>query len=119
MRQRVNIARALAADPDVLLLDEPFSGLDAQTREIMQAELLKIWDERKKTAIFVTHQIDEAVYLADRVVAFSTCPARIVQEWEIAFDRPRSLDIKQTPEHRRLENEIWQVLRREATRGPI
>lgn len=113
MRQRVNIARALAADPAVLLLDEPFSGLDAQTREIMQSELLKIWDERKKTAIFVTHQIDEAVYLADRVVAFGARPARIVQEWRIPFPRPRSLEIKHSPEHRRIEDEIWKVLRRE------
>jgi NitT/TauT family transport system ATP-binding protein len=115
MRQRVNIARALAADPDVLLLDEPFSGLDAQTRETMQSELLKVWDERKKTAIFVTHQIDEAVFLADRVVAFSARPARIVQEWRIPFDRPRSLDLKHSAEHRRIEDEIWQVLRREGS----
>ncbi|WP_216671122.1 ABC transporter ATP-binding protein [Mangrovicoccus sp. HB161399] len=113
MRQRVNIARALAADPAVLMLDEPFSGLDAQTRETMQGELLKIWDERKKTAIFVTHQIDEAVYLADRVIAFSKCPARIVAEWEIPFPRPRPLSIKHSDEHRRIENEIWKVLQRE------
>jgi NitT/TauT family transport system ATP-binding protein len=113
MRQRVNIARALAADPEVLLLDEPFSGLDAQTREVMQSELLKIWDERKKTAIFVTHQIDEAVYLADRVIAFSQRPARIVQEWRIPFERPRHLELKHSPEHRRIEDEIWQVLRKE------
>jgi NitT/TauT family transport system ATP-binding protein len=111
MRQRVNIARALAADPEVLLLDEPFSGLDAQTREIMQGELLKIWDERKKTAVFVTHQIDEAVYLADRVVAFSARPARIVQEWHIPFERPRPLDLKHDPKHREVENDIWQVVR--------
>jgi NitT/TauT family transport system ATP-binding protein len=113
MRQRVNIARALAADPQVLLLDEPFSGLDAQTRETMQSELLKIWDERKKTAIFVTHQIDEAVYLADRVIAFSARPARIVREWKIPFARPRSLSLKHTLEHRQLEDDIWQVMRRE------
>jgi NitT/TauT family transport system ATP-binding protein len=113
MRQRANIARALAADPEVLLLDEPFSGLDAQTRETMQGELLKIWDERKKTALFVTHQIDEAVYLADRVIAFSARPARIVQEWQIPFERPRPLELKQTPEHRAIEHEVWEVMRRE------
>jgi NitT/TauT family transport system ATP-binding protein len=115
MRQRVNIARALAADPEVLLLDEPFSGLDAQTRETMQSELLKIWDERKKTAIFVTHQIDEAVYLADRVIAFSARPARIIQEWRIPFERPRPIELKQSAQHRLLEDEIWQVLRREGS----
>lgn len=113
MRQRANIARALAADPEVLLLDEPFSGLDAMTRETMQAELLKIWEEKKKTAIFVTHQIDEAVYLADRVVAFSARPARIVQEWRIPFERPRPLDIKQSEEHHALEDDIWRVVRSE------
>jgi NitT/TauT family transport system ATP-binding protein len=113
MRQRVNIARALAADPEVLLLDEPFSGLDSQTREIMQAELLKIWGSRRKTAIFVTHQIDEAVYLADRVVAFSARPARVVQEWRIPFARPRPLELKQSPEHRDIEGEIWQVVRQQ------
>ena len=111
MQQRVNIARALAADPEVLLLDEPFSGLDAQTRETMQSELLKIWDERKKTAIFVTHQIDEAVYLADRVVAFSARPARIVAEWQIPFPRPRPLELKQSDEMRAIEKDIWQVVR--------
>ena len=115
MQQRVNIARALAADPEVLLLDEPFSGLDAQTRETMQVELLKIWDERKKTAVFVTHQIDEAVYLADRVVAFSARPARIVAEWQIPFPRPRPLDLKQSDDVRDIEREIWQVVRGQTT----
>lgn len=115
MQQRVNIARALAADPEVLLLDEPFSGLDAQTRETMQGELLKIWDERKKTAIFVTHQIDEAVYLADRVIAFSTRPARIVAEWKVPFQRPRPLELKQSTEVRDLEREVWHVVRSEGS----
>ena len=113
MQQRVNIARALAADPEVLLLDEPFAGLDAQTRETMQGELLRIWDERKKTAIFVTHQIDEAVYLADRVIAFSARPARIVAEWKVPFERPRPLELKQSPEGHDLEREIWHVVRSE------
>ena len=117
MRQRVNIARALAADPEVLFLDEPFSGLDAQTRETMQSELLKIWDERKKTALFVTHQIDEAVFLADRVIAFGARPACVVQEWEIPFERPRKLELKHTDAHRDLENEIWQVVRAQGAKN--
>lgn len=117
MRQRVNIARALASNPEVLLLDEPFSGLDAQTRETMQGELLKVWDEQKKTAVFVTHQIDEAVYLADRVIAFSARPARIVQEWRIPFERPRPLELKQTQKHRDIEAEIWAVVRHEGEKS--
>ena len=74
MQQRVNLARALATDPEVLLMDEPFAALDAQTREFMQAELLRIWESTHKTALFITHQIDEAVYLADRVMVFSSRP---------------------------------------------
>ena len=79
MRQRVNLARALTAEPQVLLLDEPFASLDAQTREVMQAELLRVWRETKKTAIFVTHQIDEAVYLSDRVIVLTVRPGRTVR----------------------------------------
>ena len=74
MRQRVNLARALAIDPDVLLMDEPFASLDAQTREIMQTELLRIWEQGRKTVLFVTHQIDEAVFLSDRVLVFARRP---------------------------------------------
>ena len=77
MQQRVNLARALATDPDILLLDEPFAALDAQTREFMQLELLKIWSQTRKTALFITHDIKEAIYLADRVVVFTARPGRV------------------------------------------
>ena len=96
MRQRVNIARALATDPKVLLLDEPFGSLDAQNREIMQSELLKIWTQRRKTVLFVTHQIEEAVYLSDRVVVLSSRPGRIKEILKISLPRPRPLAIKRS-----------------------
>ena len=98
MRQRVNIARALSAGADVLLMDEPFAALDAQTREIMQSELLRIWQETGKTVLLVTHQIDEAVYLSDRVLIFTVRPGRLKQELKIELPRPRDLAIKRTAE---------------------
>ena len=91
MRQRVNLARALAIDPDVLLMDEPFAALDAQTREIMQTELLRIWEQGRKTVLFVTHQIDEAVFLSDRVLVFARRPGRLQENVEIELPRPRAL----------------------------
>ena len=103
MRQRVNLARALAINPEVLLMDEPFSALDAQTREIMQTELLRIWNEGRKTVLFVTHQIDEAVFLADRVLVFGRRPGRIREDIKVELPRPRALALKRTGEfvHRR------------------
>lgn len=110
MRQRVNLARALAVDPEVLLMDEPFAALDAQTREIMQLELLRIWSEREKTVLFVTHQIDEAVYLSDRVIIFSARPGRIKESIDIEIPRPRSLAVKRTPEFLQYVDQIWKLI---------
>ncbi len=89
MKQRVAIARALATEPSILLMDEPFGSVDAQTRNILQEELLQIWKRTKKTIIFVTHSVDEAVYLADRVVVMSARPGRIVECIDIDIERPR------------------------------
>ncbi len=110
MRQRVNLARAIAVNPEVLLMDEPFSGLDAQTREIMQTELLRIWREGRKTVIFITHQIDEAVYLADRVVVFARRPGRIQDIVPIDLPRPRELSIKRDEAFAPYVDRIWQQI---------
>lgn len=107
MQQRVNIARALAVEPEVLLMDEPFAALDAQTREVMQHELLKIWGLKKKTVVFVTHQIDEAVYLSDKVVILKSRPGRVAREIEVTFERPRPLSIKHSHEFSDLVGDIW------------
>ena len=110
MRQRVNLARALAIDPDILLMDEPFSSLDAQTREIMQTELLRIWEQGRKTVLFVTHQIDEAVFLSDRVLVFARRPGRLQESVTIDLPRPRALAIKRTPEFVRYVDHIWRLI---------
>jgi NitT/TauT family transport system ATP-binding protein len=116
MQQRVNLARALATDPEVLLMDEPFAALDAQTREFMQAELLKIWAKSKKTVVFITHQIDESVFLADRVVVMGTRPGRIKHEFEIPFERPRKLSLKRDPKFLALCDDIWRLIEEESER---
>lgn len=113
MRQRANLARALAIDPDVLLMDEPFSALDAQTREIMQTELMRIWSVGKKTVLFVTHQIDEAVYLSDYVVVLGRRPGRIREIVTIDLERPRPLKIKRSPEFGAYVDKIWGLIENE------
>jgi NitT/TauT family transport system ATP-binding protein len=110
MQQRANLARALSVDPRLLLMDEPFSALDAQTRELMQQELLRIWEEAKRTVLFVTHQINEAIYLSDRVVVMSGRPGRIVKDIHIDLERPRSLDIKRTPAFQGYEDQVWHLI---------
>lgn len=107
MQQRVNLARALTVDPALLLLDEPLSALDAQTREYMQEEILRIWNESRKTSLFITHQIDEAVFLADRVFIFGARPGRLVEIIDIDIPRPRSLDIKRNTRFLEYTDYIW------------
>jgi NitT/TauT family transport system ATP-binding protein len=114
MRQRVNLARALAVDPDMLLMDEPFAALDAQTREIMQRELLRIWEQKKKTVVFITHQIDEALYLADRVFVLGAKPARVRATIPVPFDRPRDLAIKMHPEFVACMRQIWELIQQDS-----
>ena len=114
MRQRVNIARALVVDPQLLLLDEPFAALDAQTREFMQVELLKILARARTTALFVTHQINEAVFLANRVVVFSARPAGIKDVIDVDLPPARALAHKHHPAFLELERRIWRLIEQEA-----
>jgi NitT/TauT family transport system ATP-binding protein len=113
MRQRVNLARAFAIDPEVLLMDEPFASLDAQTREVMQLELVRICNARRKTVIFVTHQIDEAVFLSDRVIVFAARPGRVKEIIGIDLPRPRPFAIKRTREFIAYVDRIWSLLEEE------
>ena len=113
MRQRANLARALTVNPELLLMDEPFAALDAQTREIMQQELLRIWNADRKTVLFITHQIDEAIYLSDRVFVFTVRPGRVKTVIPIPFPRPRKLDIKRTPEFISYVDQVWKLIEEE------
>jgi NitT/TauT family transport system ATP-binding protein len=113
MQQRVNLARALAVDPQILLMDEPFASLDAQTREVMQEELLNIWRQAKKTVLFVTHQINEAIYLSDRVIVFTARPGTVKQTVAIDIERPRKLAVKRGPRFLALEDHVWDLIENE------
>jgi NitT/TauT family transport system ATP-binding protein len=114
MKQRVALARVLAFDPKVLLMDEPFGALDAQTREVMQGELTLLWERTGKTVVFVTHDIEEAVYLGDRVVVLTARPARVKEEVEVALPRPRDLTIKKSAQCHEYRNYIWDLIRSES-----
>lgn len=118
MKQRVAIARSLAFNPDVLLMDEPFAALDAQTRETLQSELLRIWEKTKKTIIFITHGIDEAVYLGQRVVILSANPGRIKKIVEIPLKhRLADADIRSNPEFVKARHQVWSLLHEDEYAG--
>lgn len=111
MQQRVGIARAFAINPNILLMDEPFGALDVQTRDVMQDQLLDIWQADQKTVIFVTHGIEEALYLADRVLVFSPRPAKVLLEMKVPFERPRHEEIRTSPKFLELRKQISEVLK--------
>lgn len=113
MKQRAAIARALAPDPDILLMDEPFGALDPQTRVLLQEELARVTHETKKTVLFVTHSIDEAVFLADRIVVMSARPGRIRDIYNVSIDKPRTADTRRLEIFKQLSEEIWESLRPE------
>ena len=107
MKQRVAIARAYAADPEVLLMDEPFGALDAQTRTQLQTELLETWEKDRKTCFFITHDVEEAIILAQKVIIMSARPGRIKSIIDIDIPYPRTQETKMTPRFLELKNEIW------------
>src|ERR1700758_812940 len=118
MKQRVSIARAFANDPEILLMDEPFSALDAQNKLLLQEELLRIWDEQKKTVVFITHSVDEAVYLGDRIMVMTAQPGRVKGLVRVPLPRPRAaIELQKAPEFGELVHRIWSELRDEVQRA--
>jgi NitT/TauT family transport system ATP-binding protein len=118
MQQRVGLARALAVEPDILLMDEPFGSVDAQTRLLMQGELMRIWAVDKKTVVFVTHDVEEALFLGDRVVVFSNRPGRIIKIIDVPFPRPRTDALRGEPEFARLKESLWERLKTDISAVP-
>ncbi len=118
MRQRVSIARAFANNPDILLMDEPFSALDEQNKVMLQEELLKIWEETRKTVLFITHSVDEAATLGDRIMVMTAHPGRTKRIVDVPFERPRHvLELRARPEYGELVFRIWGELREEVQRA--
>jgi NitT/TauT family transport system ATP-binding protein len=113
MQQRVGLARALAVNPRVLLMDEPFASIDEQTRRLFQDDLLRLWSEERKTVVLVTHSMEEAIYLSDRVVVLSPRPGRVQQELDVPLPRPReTADVRATADFTRLVDGLWKILRK-------
>jgi NitT/TauT family transport system ATP-binding protein len=113
MQQRAGLARALAVNPMILLMDEPFGSVDAQTRQLLQEELLELWQRERKTVIFVTHSMDEAVYLSDRVVVMTPRPGRVAEVLDVPLARPRNTDaVRRDPKFVDLTNYIWETLKK-------
>lgn len=117
MKQRVSIARALANDPEVLLMDEPLGALDAQTRAVLQEELLRIWEETRKTVVYITHSIEEAVLLGDKVVLMTAHPGTNKATFQVELPRPRTLAMQSSKEFRELTLAIWESLKDEVMRA--
>ncbi|MBD8499537.1 ABC transporter ATP-binding protein [Paenibacillus arenosi] len=118
MKQRVSVARAFANDPEILLMDEPFTALDEQNRLLIQQELLKIWEENQKTVVFITHSIEEAILLSDRIIMMSAHPGTLIAEYEIPFPRPRKIEeIRSSTFYKNMFNEIWMQLKEEVEKS--
>jgi NitT/TauT family transport system ATP-binding protein len=118
MRQRVNLARAFANDPDILLMDEPFAALDVQNRSLMQESLLQLWSAEQRTVVFVTHGIDEALILADRVLIMSSAPSTIIAEYDVPFARPRNAEeLRYSKEFVELDREISAIVREQVIKA--
>jgi NitT/TauT family transport system ATP-binding protein len=118
MRQRVSIARAFANDPEILLMDEPFSALDAQNKLLLQEELLHIWEEHKKTVVFITHSVDEAVFLGDRIMVMTAQPGKVKTFVPVPLARPRNImELQKMPQYGELIAHIWSSLREEVHRA--
>jgi NitT/TauT family transport system ATP-binding protein len=119
MRKRVSLAQTLVLDPDIILMDEPLSALDVQTRQLMENEILEIWSAQKKAVLFITHDLDEAIAMSDRVVVLSAGPAtHPIGEFEVSLTRPRNVaEIRHAPQYIALHEKIWNVLREEVLKG--
>ena len=119
MRKRTSLAQTLALDPDIILMDEPFSALDIQTRQLMENEVLALWASKRKAVLFITHDLDEAIAMSDRVVVLSAGPAaRPIGEFAIDLERPRDVaEVRTTPRFIELHKAIWDVLREEVLKG--